>query len=86
MGISTQELTDSSLSLDSLGPFLHANAEQFGRYARLLLHELQLKARTFDSPSPVAVPEIFFRDLKSKDFYGAIAKQVAPARISLGLL
>lgn len=86
LGLSKEALAASSLSLDSLGPYLRDTSEDFGRYLALLLHKLDIGMDVPANAQGVPLPPVGFRDLKSKRLYGKIARRAAPNRIPVCLL
>jgi hypothetical protein len=69
LGLTKKNLSASSLSMDTLGPYLRDTTENLGRYVRLLLGKLNIADNSFDSTSGAPLSPIQFRDLKSGRFY-----------------
>jgi hypothetical protein len=86
MGLTKEDLSASSLSLDTLGPYLRETTEDFGRYVGLLLGKLNIADNAFDSAPGEPMSPIQFRDLKSKRFYESMADRVAPGRTPVCIL
>ncbi|MDX5895295.1 hypothetical protein [Rubrobacter radiotolerans] len=86
LGLSKEALVASSLSLDNLGPYLRDTSEDYGRYLALLLDKLGVGTRVSNSAREAPLPPVGFRDLKSKRFYGAIARRAVPHRVPVCLL
>lgn len=79
-GLTERALSVSSLSLKTLGPYLRGTTEDFGRYMAAVLAALRIAPRQPDTAPHAPLPEIRSCDVKSKDFYGAIARRVAPGK------
>ena len=86
MGLTEQALSASSLSLDTLGPFMHRTAIDFGRYAGLLASSVGIEDLASETATGPLPPPVGFRDLKSKRLYGSMARRVAPGQNSVCLL
>ncbi len=69
LGLSKEALSASSLTLETLGPFLRETAVDFGEYMGLLLHALGTEADAFNDLGSTPTPQIQFRDLKANRFY-----------------
>lgn len=86
LGLTREALSGSSLSLDNLGPHLRDTMVDVGEYVGLLLGKL---GEGEDAPGRASEPQLEpmqYRDVKSADFYGSIARRVAPGRNRLGIL
>jgi hypothetical protein len=85
VGLTEEALSASSLSLDTLGPYLYKTAIDRG-YMGLLLLSLQIDLSTFDTAPDPLPSRVQYRDLKSEHFYRSMARMVAPGRSSICLL
>lgn len=86
LGLTEEDLTASSLSMESLGPYLKTTTEDFGRYMRVLLEALGLHANALTNSPETPLPQVGYRDLKSERFYGAMARRIAPEQVPICIL
>lgn len=86
LGLTKEDLSASSLSIDTLGPYLRDTTEDFGRYLRLLLGKLNIQVDPPERAPAEPMSAIQFRDLKSERFYGSMADLVAPDQTSVCIL
>ncbi len=86
MGLTKEELSASSLSLETLGHHMHDISVDLGRYVAALLQGLGIDVHAAYDAHEVSLPPIQFRDLKSERFYTTMAPQVAPHQSTVSLL
>lgn len=86
LGLSKEDLSDASLSLDNLGPHMRDRMVDVGRYLATLLDKLGLKTEVSGDASEGQLPRILDRDMKSARLYEPIIHRVAPGRNSVGIL
>lgn len=90
LGLTRDALTDSSLSLDNLGPHLHDTMTDVGEYVGLLLGKLGQDAgapgHAVGRAPEAQLKPMQYRDVKSAGFYGSVAHRVAPGRKEVGIL
>jgi hypothetical protein len=86
LGLTKEALSDWSLTLDNLGPFLHDRSVNIGRYVKRLADGLNIGAHApQDSPAPPPA-RIRDRDMKSRRLYESVARRVAPGRHETSIL
>lgn len=86
MGLTKKALSDSSLSLDNLGPYLKDKMVDVGAYVGLLLSQLGIDTQASKQKSGDPLPPIRYRDVESERLYESMARQVAPNRPRIGIL
>ena len=86
LGISKEKLLGSSMSFETISPFLFETSQDFGRYAGLLMNSPDFSVPALELPPDNSVLPIQYHDLKSRPFYEAIALTVAPGHQSVSLL
>ncbi len=86
LGITKQDLSDSSLSLDTLGPHLWDTMTGVGEYVGLLLDRLGEDAQALSGASEARLEPMQYRDVKSLGFYESIASRVAPGHNGVSIL
>jgi hypothetical protein len=85
-GLTKEALSESSLTLDNLGPHIKARMVDVGRYIGGLAKGLGTGDPLSARGPEISLPPIQFRDLKSQPFYESIAHRVAPNCPSVSLL
>jgi hypothetical protein len=86
LGLTREALSGSSLSLDNLGPDLRDTMVDVGEYVGLLLGKLGEGKNAPGCASEAQLEPMQDRDVKSADFYGPIARRMAPGRNQVGIL
>ena len=86
LGLTKEALSDSSLSLNNLGPHLRDTMVDVGEYVGLLLGMLGEDAAVPGRVSEAKLGPMQYRDVKSAGFYGSIARRVAPDRNEVSIL
>ncbi len=86
LGLTIEDLSAASLSLDNLGPHLQDTMVDVGEYVGLLLRMLGKDAAAPGGASEAQLEPVQYRDVKSAGFYGSIARRVAPGRNGVGIL
>ena len=79
MGLTEKTISLSSLSLETLGPYLRDTTYDFGRYMGLLLNTLDVRGQSpRDAKTLPNIPRIGYHDLQSSRFYESMAQRTAP--------
>jgi hypothetical protein len=86
LGLTKEALSDSSLNMNTLGPFLHDRMVNVGQYVKLLTLMLDVGAHTSAASPTPAPPRQRNRDMKLPLLYKAVAQRVAPGRLRTGIL
>lgn len=86
MGLTKEALSDSSLSLNNLGPHLRDRMFDVGEYVGALLNQLNINTQASKRELEDPLPPIQYRDMKSKGLYEAMAHQVAPGQTRISVL
>jgi hypothetical protein len=86
LGLTEKSISENSLSLNTIAPFVRKNSEDFGRYLGLVLRILGLDARPPNPMKPAFFPNVLHKDLKSKKFYQSVARVVAPGHEKIAVL
>jgi hypothetical protein len=86
LGLTKEALSNSSLNMDTIGPFLYDRAVPIGQYIELLARKLDVGAYApAVSPVPPS-PQEPDRDMKSNRLYKSMAQRVAPGQRRIGIL
>ena len=86
IGLTQEALTESSLSIRTLGPYLKVTAVDFGRYVGLLSTALDVDKPKAGESLNELTSRIRYRDLKSDRFYASMSDRVAPDNMTLCIL
>lgn len=85
MGLSKKSLVEQSLSLDSLGTYLHDRMIDIGEYIALLSDILSIDADATVGANKPGVPAMGFRDVQSKEFYKSLDSRIR-GNLSISIL
>lgn len=86
LGLIQEALPESSLSLETLGNFLHERMIDVGKDVRAVLDALEIEPDPTVWPPASTPPMIGYLDAVAKDFYELVSEGLAPGRVDLGLL
>lgn len=86
LGLTKEALSNSSLSLNNLGPHLRDKMVNVGEYVGALLSQLSVNAQVSNQELEDPLPPIQYREMKSKRLYEAMAHQVAPGQTRISIL
>jgi hypothetical protein len=85
-GLTEEAYAASSLSLETIGPYLYRTTEDLGGYMGLLLYAFGFQHREAgDTPTGMVTP-VEYADLRSRYLYEAISTNIAPGQASVALL
>ncbi len=86
LGPTKEEISRSSLSMGTLGPFMHDRMQNVGEHIRYLSRRLKIPAHVPTDASKISSPPIIDRDLKSKRLYESVTQCTAPSRSQTAIL